>query len=1250
MSSKKRRSIEEEGESLLRRGALVRVEDLLRVIHEVNPTGHELPAPVAKRRYALKAQLQNLLVRDYKNELMVEVVPDQEGVVGLRYRPQDRDACHAVVAELDDDARSWVRLTLDLAEVDVLEPSGPAPASVVKRPSRSSDAASADLLRAAQVALDEYDYDLARHHLTSAFELSDGDVAESLALLGFLVDSIAAYRDALACESTLGPKAIKDGEVRALLAFAAANEGTPEETRRLLLGAQGRRAADACLNLCRAALKTGDVENANLWLERSKTFEARHSEAIALTDEIAAKRAASRRPREAELELLASQGDEEATRRSAASLLDSWPDSSLARRILREVEERTRLNRAEAYRLAAEQAISSREFEAALSQFQLAIEQGATGLEPRVVIARAALEETRAVATIANVASRLQAGISAEALRKYAGLSKELRERIRVEAATPELQWLEELVTSGSVQELSALITAVLALGEASRCTSSPLEVLALLEAHQELVLRARIGRELLSQARAGRDALNREAAMVDLSDARSAFESCRYDEVIRLTDSIQTRRLPEELKEEALALGGRASTALAKVSHRREFTALMESKRFWDALEIARSTTDNDSFWELQRAALADQLQRAAQLEVFDSTTPAAAPELNKRSFEEGVTLTVDPSGQTAYLVSSFGLHLFIQEYRLSDGAVTRQVALCTPEVLDFCRAVLDGTSLWVTGASGALVELSTENWRILRWRGSKGLVGEGEVVEHVVRVPATRFLWLSVRVRFSADEVVRIFDLERSRVHRELRGGFILSVVPRPGGVAICLPGTKNDGRLLSDTGVVEQTLPPNTRECVVSPNGQGLVLARPEGDEDEDEDEGTIHLMLLNRSGSVVATVEVPDSWSEGPLTLATSLEAGATYILYTNGSGSDSLAGYELVGDEFNLLFRSPVPSETSLLQDAGSTHAVLVIPGEVAPTLALLGREPPGRLEEHFAEVPSVPFMVSREFCYGSADVDTAAAVKEIKAKGTESARRRGVDEYLHRAESPEAVVQLSHALRSNDLLPEAAQALEFAIARFADDASVRLEAADVAASENDWERVLERTERVDPQPLGKGDAHFHHLRGKAQYCLGRLTEACGEFELASKVDDDPCEGAKWLPWLRALTEVERGHVVAPVSRAERLLTAIQAADARLAEGDGVGAQALLDRGLFWSVYERQVAGRLAHSVLLQNSEMTCFRKRLVLAAFLEERMTAFDRYRRSLPLGAMSWSEQKLEEVAEAARVWLKEPRGGVVD
>ena len=145
-----------------------------------------------------------------------------------------------------------------------------------------------------------------------------------------------------------------------------------------------------------------------------------------------------------------------------------------------------------------------------------------------------------------------------------------------------------------------------------------------------------------------------------------------------------------------------------------------------------------------------------------------AAAPEFNRRRYDEDVSLTVDGEAELAYWVSSSGRHLFIVEYRLGDGMTTKQVALLTPEALEFSQAILDGASLWVTGASGALIELSTQSWNILRWRGSKGLVGDGEVVEHVLRAPSTRFLWLSVRARLTRGEIVRVVDIERSRVHR--------------------------------------------------------------------------------------------------------------------------------------------------------------------------------------------------------------------------------------------------------------------------------------------------------------------------------------------------------------------------------------------------------------------------------------------------------------------------------------------------
>src|SRR3990172_6479052 len=106
---------EERAEALLRRGTRVRAPELVKLIHEVNPTDLGLPPAVERRRYALKSRLQSLLLREFPDEIVVAPVSGQDGVVALHYRPHDRDACHAVVSELEDDARSFVRLQLDLA-------------------------------------------------------------------------------------------------------------------------------------------------------------------------------------------------------------------------------------------------------------------------------------------------------------------------------------------------------------------------------------------------------------------------------------------------------------------------------------------------------------------------------------------------------------------------------------------------------------------------------------------------------------------------------------------------------------------------------------------------------------------------------------------------------------------------------------------------------------------------------------------------------------------------------------------------------------------------------------------------------------------------------------------------------------------------------------------------------------------------------------------------------------------------------
>jgi hypothetical protein len=104
-------------EDVLSGRAHVDVRALMRLIHAVNPTGRTMRPDNRERRYGLKSRLQSLLVAEYADDLEVVRDASDENLVTLRHRVLG-DGCHARITDLDDDARSWVQLQLDLAAWD----------------------------------------------------------------------------------------------------------------------------------------------------------------------------------------------------------------------------------------------------------------------------------------------------------------------------------------------------------------------------------------------------------------------------------------------------------------------------------------------------------------------------------------------------------------------------------------------------------------------------------------------------------------------------------------------------------------------------------------------------------------------------------------------------------------------------------------------------------------------------------------------------------------------------------------------------------------------------------------------------------------------------------------------------------------------------------------------------------------------------------------------------------------------------
>lgn len=106
-----------DAEEVLSGRAHANARTLIRMINVVNPTGRAMAGKSREQRYQLKSRLQSLLVREHADYLEVQRDPRDEHLVTLRHQLLG-DGCHAMIAELEDDARSWVQMQLDLTTWD----------------------------------------------------------------------------------------------------------------------------------------------------------------------------------------------------------------------------------------------------------------------------------------------------------------------------------------------------------------------------------------------------------------------------------------------------------------------------------------------------------------------------------------------------------------------------------------------------------------------------------------------------------------------------------------------------------------------------------------------------------------------------------------------------------------------------------------------------------------------------------------------------------------------------------------------------------------------------------------------------------------------------------------------------------------------------------------------------------------------------------------------------------------------------
>ena len=319
-------------------GAKASLEELFRLIHRVNPTGRG----GGEERYRRKAALQSLLIREHASALGVEPTDDPD-IVSLRHVLGRRDACHARLSALDDDARSWARLQLDGWE----SPETAAPFAAV--------AGGESALTAGRRALAEYDYDTAESCFRAALATDEAPQAAE-ALLELLVDHLCRDEDAL--ELHLGRSARASTTTRRLLARAALRAGRLERAGRLL---DGLGDAELLADLANALLQADRLVDARQAALRARDLAPASGSVRAAVEAVGhrerAQDEARRRPAEDELRQLAAARDWSRLEAHASAAAKRFPRSTVARELLEQaVRERRRVE-------AASEAERARELE-----------------------------------------------------------------------------------------------------------------------------------------------------------------------------------------------------------------------------------------------------------------------------------------------------------------------------------------------------------------------------------------------------------------------------------------------------------------------------------------------------------------------------------------------------------------------------------------------------------------------------------------------------------------------------------------------------------------------------------------------------------------------------------------------------------------------------------------------------------------------------------------------------------------------
>jgi hypothetical protein len=997
MTKKRKRRQRPSPDRVLAGGTEAGPHQLIDLIHRLNPTGLDLGAADKEERYRKKRELQSRLVLGFGDELRVEADPQRPSLVILRYR--GRDACHAVLSDLEPEARARVQRRLDEQQAEVgnttdsragAESGAEVPAKHAETAPSSNDGSGAaeprdttglsadELVALGTEALERYDYEAAQRLYRQACERTGADPAAAVAYLGFLVDTLGDDRAALEAGSTLSATLGSNPEIRLLLGSAAARSGRDRAAERYLGRLSGPRAGEICRTLCAHALAADDPLRTERWIQEARQRDAEgEAELRALSEQLAALRQRLRRPQEEALRRLIDGGNPEAALEQARACLEQWPDSRVARAVIDKVEARQKRQRMEARLADARQALDRGSYAQAVSGFEQALALGCPAREVNDELehARRMLEQARDHAKLSRLRERLAGGDREPALLDYLDSPPGVRASARAELRIPVLDWLEALGAPMSGARARAAVAAVAAMERAALALAQgkPEQAEGLLQPHARVLEGFPPAQSLWQDIHARRAEQRRAAAWKAVAQAGKALEEGRTELALDRLGSIRQEALSGPERAQYADLLQRAQRQAHKDGLRKRLATLSAQANLLEAHTLLEQLIDlaegeEQAALRARRQALEERIDRRWPVPAALSPDPMHLLLLIDRRSSRGESrawLLCDddgpgrgarpPSMSTAgsekhglVVVASLRRRLLVALLDPAAEAVVRWVVLEPPEPLvGPVDLAVRGRHAAIVDSEGRLLQIALDGWHIEQWLNLGPYFPAAEGIEQVYYAPDERFCW----VRTTDPELrlhLHLLDLARRRLRHSVHTPnlfFVTDVAGRPGQL---LHSNDDYGPRLYGKGGKHLCDYASLRYHQVvgaaALSSRTMVVLSFDA---TGEAGMPLIVSLVDRDRGTMATHRIPDSNGELVSELAVLQAPALVFVLYHATFSESTLLALRCTASALEPLYQVQVYGAAGLLRDeSGHRVSLLTQTVEDGPRVTPLGETAP----------------------------------------------------------------------------------------------------------------------------------------------------------------------------------------------------------------------------------------------------------------------------------------------------------------